>query len=146
MQAARSHGNLTFVFIQINTNNMHLMPLPNLCQSQGTEPGGPNAPPFDPGPPPSHTGPAVRAAYKDIRNDSFRLVLVPHHFSETICFRTGPETMEQTSGTQQTAGKSVSTGLICANAFPNTTFQTVSLSQGQRGLQASDLASTGNEA
>lgn len=32
MQAARSHGNLTFVLIQMNTNNMHLMPLPNLCQ------------------------------------------------------------------------------------------------------------------
>lgn len=34
MHAACSHGNLTFVLIQMNTNNMHLRPFPNLCQTQ----------------------------------------------------------------------------------------------------------------
>lgn len=32
MQAACSHGNLTFLLIQMNTNNMRLRPLPNLGQ------------------------------------------------------------------------------------------------------------------
>lgn len=53
MQAARSHGNLTFVFIQMNTNNMHLMPLPNLRQSL--------------------RGPPVRAAHEEVAAETMGL-------------------------------------------------------------------------
>lgn len=44
---------------------MHLMPLPNLCQSQGTEPGSPKVP-FSGRVHHHHTEAAVRAAHTHI--------------------------------------------------------------------------------